>query len=357
MQNKKKSSVHRNLNATVAKMHAIYGKRLKAEDYSALMSCTSVTDAAGYLKRSTYFSKALEGVDTDSIHRGNLENILRRSFMENYFRLIGFEKIGSDEFYNYIILKTEIDEILICILHLNAGTSDHITTLPIYMNKYTSFDLLGLAKVKSYDELLELISKTPYYNILKNYKPKENENGSAGHINYAACELELRTYYSRRLLDATDNFGDITREHLKNFICTQIDMINIINAYRMTRYFNADAKDIKLRMIPIYQKIPERVMDELYGADDEKDFLTKLSRNYYGRAIAEAGFDMSNPEMALTRLRHKQTKRAFARAQSAPECFFIFNSLAELEVKNIIRIIEGIRYELPAKDISQLIVV
>ena len=36
----------RNLNATLAKMHAIYGKRLKSEDYSAMLSCTTVADAA-----------------------------------------------------------------------------------------------------------------------------------------------------------------------------------------------------------------------------------------------------------------------------------------------------------------------
>ena len=27
-------------------MHAVYGKRLKPEDYSALLGCTSVSDAA-----------------------------------------------------------------------------------------------------------------------------------------------------------------------------------------------------------------------------------------------------------------------------------------------------------------------
>ena len=55
-------------------------------------------------------------------------------------------------------------------------------------------------------------------------------------------------------------------------------------------------------------------------------------------------------------LRYKQTKRAFSRAVTAPECFFTFNMLMETEVKNIIRIIEGIRYSLPAKEISSLII-
>lgn len=347
----KKSRGRRNLNATVAKMHAVYGKRLKQEDYSALLSCTSVSDAAGYLKRSTYFSRALEGVDTENIHRGNLENILRRSLIENYFRIIGFEKIGGDEFYNFIIVKTEIDEILICILHLNAGTSDHITTLPIYMNKYTSFNLMELARVTSFDELLSLTEKTPYYGILKANKPDEN-----GHINYPAIELKLRTYYSNRLAESLKKFGGGTEKRLRSYIGTQIDMINIINSYRMKRYFNADSDEIKSRMIPIYMRIPEQKMDELYSSRDDKDFLEKLSRTYYGREITEKGFDMKNPEMSLVQFRFLQTKRAFSRSTTAPECFYTFIQLSEIEVKNIIRIIEGIRYSLPTKEIAELII-
>ncbi|MCI7767589.1 MAG: V-type ATPase subunit [Oscillospiraceae bacterium] len=347
----KKSRGRRNLNATVAKMHAVYGKRLKQEDYSALLSCTSVSDAAGYLKRSTYFSRALEGVDTENIHRGNLENILRRSLIENYFRIIGFEKIGGDEFYNFIIVKTEIDEILICILHLNAGTGDHITTLPIYMNKYTSFNLMELARVGSYDELLSLTEKTPYYSILKANKPDES-----GHINYPAIELKLRTYYSNRLAESLKKFGGETEKRLRSYIGTQIDMINIINSYRMKRYFNADSEEIKSRMIPIYMRIPEQKMDELYSARDDKDFLEKLSKTYYGREITEKGFDMKNPEMSLVQFRFLQTKRAFSRSTTAPECFYTFIQLSEIEVKNIIRIIEGIRYSLPTKEIAELII-
>ena len=349
--NKKGSSGRRNLNATVAKMHAVYGKRLKQEDYSALLSCTSVSDAAGYLKRSTYFSRALEGVDTENIHRGNLENILRRSLIENYFRLIGFEKIGGDEFYNFIIVKTESDEILICILHLNAGTSDHITTLPIYMNKYTSFNLMELARVSSFDELLSLTEKTPYYSILKANKPEEN-----GHINYPAIELQLRTYYSNRLAESLKKFGGKTEKRLRSYIGTQIDMINIINSYRMKRYFNAESDEIKSRMIPIYMRIPEQKMDELYSARDDKDFLEKLSKTYYGREITAKGFDMKNPEMSLVQFRFLQTKRAFSRSTTAPECFYTFIQLSEIEVRNIIRIIEGIRYSLPTKEIAELII-
>ena len=145
-------------------------------------------------------------------------------------------------------------------------------------------------------------------------------------------------------------------KRLKSYLGTQIDTINIANAYRMIHFFNADQQTVKSRMIPVYLKIPERKMDELYSAQNDQEFLKTLAAGYYGREMAEQGIDMAEPDTALARLRFKQTKRAFSSARSAPECFFTFNSLAEVEVKNIIRIIEGIRYDLPAKEISELLI-
>ena len=206
--------------------------------------------------------------------------------------------------------------------------------------------------VYTYDELLDLTAKTPYHDILKKYKPELAD----GHIDYAACELSLRTYYSGRLVASLHKFGGETEKRLKSYLGTQIDTINIANAYRMIHFFNADQQTVKSRMIPVYLKIPERKMDELYSAQNDQEFLKTLAAGYYGREMAEQGIDMAEPDTALARLRFKQTKRAFSSARSAPECFFTFNSLAEVEVKNIIRIIEGIRYDLPAKEISELLI-
>ena len=59
----------RNYNATVAKIMAIYGKRLTPQDYSELMSRQSVAEAAEYLKKNTHYSDMLSSIDTNTIHR------------------------------------------------------------------------------------------------------------------------------------------------------------------------------------------------------------------------------------------------------------------------------------------------
>ena len=42
--------------ATVAKIRAMYGKRVTAEDYAELVTKQSVADIADYLKKNTHYS-------------------------------------------------------------------------------------------------------------------------------------------------------------------------------------------------------------------------------------------------------------------------------------------------------------
>ncbi len=334
--------------ATVARMHARYGRRLTKENYTQLISCTNVSDAAAYLKHNTSYSKALEGVDTVNIHRGYLEELLRRHFYEDYFNIGRFEKIVDDEFYNYLTVKTEIDEILICILHINAGTDDQIATLPIYMNRYTCFDLTELARMRSFDQLLELMKKTPYYPLLLPYRPSNGEP-----VDYRACELRLRTYYFRRLINAAHDLDD---RELAEHIASRVDVINVINAYRLKKHFNADREQIAALMIPVYGRISEKKINELYDAADANEYIALLSKTVYGREAAKTDTDLSSPESAMTFLRYKHIKRAFAMAQSPALSFFAYHSLMEIELNNIVRIIEGIRYNVPSPEIFEMII-
>ncbi len=334
--------------ATVAKMHAIMGKRMSQDDFFQLMSCTDVADAADFLKRRTYYSRVLENVDTDKLHRGSLENIIRRSFYEDYYRLIDFEKLGDDEIYNYIVIKTEIDEILICITHINAGTDDQITTIPIYMNRYTSFDLMDLAKVRSFDDLMKLLAKTPYGSMLEKHRPAAGQL-----IDYPGCELELRTYAYKRLLESK---AAVNNKEIQDYICAQIDMINIINAYRLKKHYDVPPARIKAQMIPIYRRVPERTFDELYAASDADEYLKLLRKTYYGRTLTDEELYQS-AERAMQRQRYRVTKRAFALAASPPTAFLCYIHLAENEVKNVIRVIEGIRYDLPVDEIQSLLII
>lgn len=340
----------RNYNATVAKIRAMYGKRITPQDYTEMMNKQSVSEAAEYLKRNTHYGALLSAIDTNTVHRGMLENLLRRSVFETYIRITGFERISKQEFYNYKILQTEIDEILRCIRFINAKSQKLITDVPIYINHLTSFDLLELAKMTDFKELLAFLKKTPYYDVLRAV-----HINSEGVVDVTKCETLLRSYYIKRL-KASLNFKKSDAQQFMTLLETDIDLINIINAYRLTAFFGASEEEIEKDMLPFYGRLSEAKQKEIYSAPNSEEFIKRFSKTYYGRQMVEDGYDINSLEQSAQRLRYKYAKLMLKRSASAPLSVYSFIFLLEIEVQNLISIIEGIRYGIEVNKIASLII-
>lgn len=340
----------RNYNATVAKIMAIYGKRIKPQDYTEMMNKQNVSEVAEYLKRNTHYGGLLSSIDTNTVHRGMLENLLRRSVFETYIRITGFEHISKQEFYNYKILQTEIDEILRCIRFINAKSQKLIADVPIYINHLTSFDLLELAKITDFNELLTFLRKTPYYDVLKIVHP-DNE----GLVDVTKCETLLRSYYIERLKSSL-HFKKSDADQFTTMLETDIDLINVINAYRLTAFFGESENEIEKDMLPFYGRLSAAKQKEIYSAPTSEEFIKRFSRTYYGKQMIENGYDINSLEQSAQRMRHKYAKLMLKRSASAPLSVYSFIFLLEIEVQNIISIIEGIRYGIEVNKIASLII-
>lgn len=351
---KKRSDVARFAPATVAKIRVIHGRQLKAEDYAELMACRTVNEAAAYLKTSTHFCDALSAVDTNTAHRGMIEDVLRKSVFYEYMRITDFERLNKQDFYNFCIIREEIAELLRCIRYLNADDKNsvkYIQNLPLYINKYTSFDMLGLAQLRSFGELVEYLDKTPYKPIMKKLCPPKGEKAD-----FTKCEIALRTYYYSRLFETARYFDEKTTEKLYELFGVQVDMTNIINGYRMTAYFHEEGKTIESLMLP-FGKTAAKKMFDLYDAADAADFMARLGRTYYGRLMHENGFDAYDLETAAQKLRYMYARKALSDSQEAPVVVYAFEYLLQNEVSNIIRVIESVRYGVPASETERILVI
>lgn len=341
--------------ATVAKIRAMYGKRVTAEDYAELVTKQSVADIADYLKKNTHYSTILASVDVNTIHRGFLESLLQRYNFELYGRITGFERIGRQEFYNFKIVSAEIDIILSCMRFINADSEGQIESIPIYLNGMTSFDLIEIAKVRSFAELLEFLKKTRYYELLKDVPTDEN-----GRIDCGKCEYVLRSYYYEGLVEASKHYRKTEAEKLDLMILTDIDLINIINAYRLKEFFGSDEKEIFNKTFSFEGRMSKAKLEDLYSSGSGEEFIKRFSKTYYGRVIAENGLDSKDAddlELAASKLRFKYAKAALRDSQAASVSVYAFMYLMGVELHNLISIIEGVRYGVPSKQIESLIIV
>lgn len=338
-------------NATVTKIRAIYGKRISDKDYQELINLSNVSEITDYLKRNTHYCDILSTVDTNTLHRGMLENLLRKKEFETYLKITKFEGLAKNEFYNYIFLRSEVDEVLNCIRMINAKSEKQIETMQIYYNPYTPIDFLELAKMRTFPDLLVLLKKTPYYNVLSGIVPNEK-----GKVDYLKCETKMRTYYLHRLLESVGGKKDDS-ETLKFLIMSDIDLINVINSYRQTAFFGESEDVIVEDMLPFSGRLSPAKLEEIYSAPTADEFLNRFAKTYYGRQMIDKGLDVKDLEYSVQKLRYKYTKAALTKSESAPLSVYAFMYLRHIEVVNLITIIEAIRYKIPTAQIQSLLII
>lgn len=343
-------------NATVAKARTFYGKRLKEEDYRELLKKTTISEIAEYLKRNTHFSDCLSNIDTNSVHRGYLEDILNRETFNEYVRLCNFQKLNEISFFNYRYINSEINVILRCIIYINAGTIEKfIDTISPYLAKHASFDMMKLGEVRTYNDLLDILQKTPYYDIIKDQKPDDN-----GNYNCTEIDVLLKTYYVNWVKDAIKrDFSGSVQKDMLEITGTLYDLSNVYNAFRYKAFSGADYEEISHILFPVPSNIKKFRFYELMNTNTAEEYIDILKNTGYGRMMTVDNPDISRASINhdIEVLRNRFAKNYLRKSTNAAVSIYTILFLLTTEVKNIITIIEGIRYGVPAQSIEEMLVI
>lgn len=336
--------------ATVARIHAMHGNLLTKENYMDLLNKQSVSEIAAYLKKNTRYKDILSSIDTNTVHRGLLESLIRRCNFDVYEKICKFQQLDKTPFYNYELMLEEIEQILNCILHLNSDSSEeYISSLPSYLIEHASFDMIALAKSKNFEDLLKVLKNTSYWLSLKTVTPDED-----GQVNYLQCEVLLRTAFYKKIFEFIDkDFSGKAASSLKDSLKTQIDLINFTNAYRLKAYFNADSETIKRNMLPFFGKLGQKRMLDFYELKDKEEMLEFFKDTKYARKISEINADIV--EKNIYQISYLSARTSLQNAQTAPVALYNFLILCETEAQNLISIIEGNRYKASSGYIEKLL--
>lgn len=325
-------------NATVAKIHAMHGKMLTKENYHEMTGKRSVAEVAEYLKRTPRFKGILQDIDPNTIHRGFLEELLQKSNFDTYVRLCKFQRLDQKPFYNFLVQKIEIEQIIEAVNRINTKLeNDSLAQVPVYVKSHSKLDLLKLGTARNIDELKSALKGTPYLKLIAKL-PLNEENG----IDYGECErILIMSYYKRLLEYVEDNFSNQDTQQLKKIIYTEVDTLNIRNAYRKKAFFGYTAEQIKEGQLP-FTRMGKRRINNFYEKETPEEMIDMLKKTTYGKKI-EKGSEYIEIEFLAVLCNYM--KHTMARSCSAPVVLYAFMTLCDIEVKNIIHIIEGIRYE------------
>lgn len=337
-------------NAILAKAHAMYAGRLTEHDYADLLNCKSVGEIAAYLKSRTVYADVLQDAVAETLHREQLEGILKKRLFAKYGALCRYEMSIGVELYRCFILQADIEEILTCIRFLSNGhPGDYLFALPPFLNEHTQLNLYALAEVKDLDDVLRVLNGTPYFTVLE---PLVRDGKAA---NFLRVESAFKRFEYRQILEIIDQvFKGEYKQDVLRFFHQEIDTENIINIYRLKHTLHADPETISELIVTDGGTMQKYEIEYLMGASSDGEFLSRLKSMHYGRLLGKNAY--SYMEEGVQKVRYDIEKKAFRFSNNPYVVMFSYIFLAKNEVKNITHIIEGIRYAIPSEVIRTLLI-
>lgn len=340
--------------AIAAKVRAMYRHRLTPANYEELMKKRTVGDIAAYLRDNTHYRDVLEQADAAEIHRGQLEQLLRGLEYTQYQRLIAYN-YGGKEIFHYLYLREEIGQLLALLRSISGSPeeeearwyAEHYGFTPDrWLVGHTSYDLEKLGEVESYPELLELLGDSPYGELLKSFPPDES-----GQIDLVGCEQAFYTYYYRQLLAFTDReTAGSARKAVREAVYRRIDNQNIVQTYRLKRFFHSDEQFIRQSLLP-FSTASQGLIDRMIAAPDVAGLHALLAE----AGLAREGTGNEHIESVILRRRAKQSRWELHNCTHPIVVLYAYMTYLEIELEDLINIIESVRYGLPVDEMRAML--
>lgn len=338
-------------NAILSKARAMYGRRLTKENYEALLACQSVGEVASYLKSHTAYNKTLAGINENDIHRSQLESKLKQKLFEDFASLCRYEISVGEHFSQYLITRSEIEQILNSILLLYAGKpEEYLFSMPTYLSRHTHINLTALSQIKCYDDLLGALSHTPYHNLLEGFKPIKGIP-----INYTGIENTLYTYLIKNTFEVIDKYtrGE-TAKQLREIFNVNVDLINYVRIIRLKVSYHASPDFIRSSLLP-FGSIHKRLLSEMIEAGSEADVTAVMNKTQIGKRCLKIDHTYIDE---LPNIIKYMTCRHDIHFSTHPSVVMLsYTFIMQAELTDIITIVEGIRYNMEPDEIAKLLII
>jgi V/A-type H+-transporting ATPase subunit C len=308
-----------------AKLKGMYSKRLKNDDLQDLAKQNNLKSAVAILKNK---SSSLNVLSEDA-DREQIEKVLNGEIIYDIEKIVKYLDKNDTQIFNLLISKYEIR----CIkraIKLLYSKNEYDENIKIWTNTIFT-DLKGLESIKSIDEFLKIINNTKYKKILKKYFENKNTEYSIFEI-----ENELDKMYLKSIYNSTGN-----NKNLKKMIGAKIDFTNILWIYRMKKYYNFSEDKIEKSIIDINYALKKNQILSLVKAKNIEELNEILKKTVYSNISTD---DIYELECNMKKYLHGLYIKNFKSNLLSINCIYSYLNLVELENKDIISIIEAVRY-------------
>ena len=338
------------INALAAKAHAMYGKRLKSEDYSNLLALKNIREIADYLKGRTSYSSIFTSTAVNNELTEELVESLARERNESLIRKIGsYSYFIGDDLYKLIILESDIKVILGSARLIVAPTARENTYVPDdFCKKHSTLNHKLLYSAETVNDFSQALHGTVYYKMLLPHM-----NVVANRFDLSQMEAQLQDYtYS--ILENHCKKNPKSGSEFKNLINLRADQFNISLIYRLKKYSDKSNEDIQKHIYSKHGTLSAKQINELISCESDEEYLKILNNTSFASCIDKDSLDYI--EGALENSIYKVYKKYLKQSTNPDIQVYSFIYLVRNEYRNLVKIIEGKKYNLPEDEILKLII-
>lgn len=173
-------------------------------------------------------------------------------------------------------------------------------------------------------------------------------------LQFQTMSSEVDAAYFVRIWKEIGRFSDKKAQSiLQEIFGTQIDWLNIMWIYRAQHFFHQKPESVRTILIPVHYKVRKEEISQLLETEFSEEFEEILRNTVYFRGKGETV--KIQDEISYHQVMEKMYRRICRREpfSMAPVLYYFY--LKELEIAHLTTALEGIRYQLPPKDIRKMI--
>lgn len=173
-------------------------------------------------------------------------------------------------------------------------------------------------------------------------------------LQFQTMSSKVDAAYFVRIWKEIGRFSDKKAQSiLQEIFGTQIDWLNIMWIYRAQHFFHQKPESVRTILIPVHYKVRKEEISQLLETEFSEEFEEILRNTVYFRGKGET-VEIQD-EISFHQVMEKMYRRICRREpfSMAPVLYYFY--LKELEIAHLTTALEGIRYQLPPKDIRKMI--
>jgi len=337
--------------AVNTKIRVLEKELLKRQDYFNLLKQRTVADASRYLKENVYYRELLGEIYPETVSRRDVEELLKRNMIQNMDRLIHYFRDDYKDLIRSLYMKYEIEDLKVLARSIFNGKSPETIEKPLsFLGKYSQANPEKLFQSQTIRDLIYALEGSEFYEFLIPLVDGRGEN-------LFRFEMALDTGYfnliqSRRLKISTQDM-----KLLSEWEGMVADLYNIQWIYRGKKFYSLSPEELLNYTINFGYKLSFSDRKEMCYTENLEELYQLTMNSVYGFLFKKE--EISTEIYMERRMNRFMYYRLRALSRKAPMSIIQtieYVWLLEFEIRDIISIIESIRYNLLPEEARKFLV-